>query len=109
MAKSVFLMRESVLEPVYSDFRPAVVWAWAPGERILIRALQGWEGWAHDIEIDLASARSRGWSDEALWQHYARQCGCHQFSIRTLPERMDATSLERAAEIVLQEMGNGRA
>lgn len=86
------------------DFMPAIAWAYRPGEKVTLAALPGCEQLAEPYQEKLDQARAQGFSEEDIWRYWTAQGGNAYFSLRTLPEPVEAPDIHTALNKALRRM-----
>ncbi len=100
-------MVEAIREVDQTDeevWRPGIVWT--KGNRIVLASISAFATLQADYEAKLSDARSRGFSEDALWDYWTQNTGGYEVA-RTSPQVMVADSQEEAIRTLLKRV-NGR-
>lgn len=93
------VMREVVRAKPEDEFMPALLWLYGERESTIhLMALPGFEHEAEERRERVAYAWGRGFHPDEIWAYQAKKGGDGYFCLRTIPEPVEAGTIEEALE-----------
>lgn len=93
---------EAAFDPTVDEFRRAVVWGYDPKGVVECRALDAYYPLQQQYTARLDTARAKGFTERDLWAYWTTQAASGYFTMRTVPRKVSAKSLNEAINSVLE-------